>query len=357
MLGLAILHLAVLLSALTFLIVTFLTYVWWKYAPIIGRVFDETPVFAPARVAPEPGEEVRFPTPDGLELAGTYLPARTAERAGVIVFCPEYLGDRWSALLYADGLREAGFDIFAFDFRNHGDSLCDGSYRPLQWVSDLELVDLRAALSYVRSRPDADAAGVGLFGMSRGGGAALCVAAEDPAIWGVATDGAFPTRGTMYAYILRWAEIYVRPLWLWRRLPKSIFRFASWFGRVSSQRRHGRVYPSLERAVARIAPRPWLMIHGEKDVYIGPDIALDLFSRAGEPKDVWMVPGAKHNRCREIDPNAYQDRIVAFCLRYAPRMFEGRQQAREAVAAARRILPQPEPVGLCLSAVVAPVSG
>jgi pimeloyl-ACP methyl ester carboxylesterase len=305
---------------LTLLLVAYLGYVWVRYAPIIGRIFDETPVFAPARVPPEPdGEEVRFLTPDGLELAGTYLPARTVDRAGVIVFCPEFLGDRWSALLYADGLREAGFDLFTFDFRNHGDSPSDAAYRPLQWVSDLEVLDLRAAVAYLKARPDADRAGLALFGMSRGGGAALCVGAADPTVWAIATDGAFPTRGTMLAYILRWAEIYVRPLWLWRRMPGAIFRFASWFGRVSSQWRHGRRYPSLERAVARIAPRPWLMIHGEKDVYIGPEIALELFSHARQPKEAWIVPGAKHNRCRETDPDSYRDRIVAFFRAQAPR--------------------------------------
>ena len=51
--------------------------------------------------------------------------------------------------------------------------------------------------------------------------------------------------------------------------------------------------------LARLAPRPWLMIHGEKDAYISPTIARELFVRAGEPKELWIVPNAKHNRCRD----------------------------------------------------------
>jgi pimeloyl-ACP methyl ester carboxylesterase len=298
----------------------FLVYVWIRYSPIIGRIFEETPVFAPLRVPPEPGgEEVRFRTADGFELAGTYFPALTDNRTGVIVFCPEFLGDRWSALPYAEGLREAGFDLFTFDFRNHGESQTDPSYSPLQWVSDRELVDLRAALDYLRGRPDRDPAGVGLFGVSRGGGTALVAAASDPTIWAVATDGAFPTRGTMLAYILRWAEIYVGSKTIWRRMPKWMFASAGWAGRIRSQWLLGRSYPSLERAVARLAPRPWLMIHGEKDAYIGPEIALELFDRADDPKEAWIVPGAKHNRCREADPASYRDRLVDFFGRYAPR--------------------------------------
>ena len=81
------------------------------------------------------------------------------ERAGVVVFCHEFLGDRWSFQPYTDGLRDLGFDLFTFDFRNHGTSATEPGYEPLQWVSDREVRDLRAALAYLRSRPDRDPAG------------------------------------------------------------------------------------------------------------------------------------------------------------------------------------------------------
>jgi alpha-beta hydrolase superfamily lysophospholipase len=298
----------------------FLIYVWVRYSPIIGRIFEEAPVFSPLRVPPSlDGEGVQFRTPDRLTLDGTYFQARTDRRVGVVVFCHEFLGDRWSVQPYADELRDLGFDLFTFDFRNHGTSATDGDYKALQWVSDLELVDLRAALAYLRSRADRDEAGVGLFGISRGGGAALCVAAADPSIWAVVTDGAFPTRGTMLAYILRWAEIYVGTRMIWRRMPTWMFAFAGWAGRVSTEWRLGRRYPDVERAVARLAPRPWLMIHGEKDAYIGPEIAERFFDHAREPKQLWIVPGAKHNRCRELEPDVYRLRVLDFFRRYAPR--------------------------------------
>ena len=300
--------------------VAFLTYLWMRYSPIIGRIFEEAPPFAPRRIPAEiGGDEVRFSTEDGIELAGTYLAARTVTSLGTIVLCPEFLGTRWGAVPYAEGLREAGFNLFTFDFRNHGESGVDPSYKPLQWVSDLEAVDLRAALAYLRTRPDRDDAGVGLFGVSRGGGTALLVAADDPTVWAVATDGAFPTRGTMLSYIHRWAEIYVGSIELWRRVPWC-FGFVGWAGRISTQRRLGRTYPSLERAVPRIAPRPWLMVHGERDVYIGPQIALGLFSHAREPKTAWIVPKAKHNRCREANPADYREHLIAFFQAWAPRI-------------------------------------
>ena len=197
----------------------------------------------------------------------------TPTRVGVLVFCHEYLSDRWSFQPYTNALREIGYDLFTFDFRNHGASDSDPAYKPLQWVTDHEVRDLQAALGYLRTRPDHDAAGFGLFGISRGGGTALVVGGVDRDVWGVITDGAFPTRGTMLSYILRWAEIYVENRYLWKSMPVWVFRFVAWAGRVRSERRLKCRFPDVEKAVARLSPRPWLMIHGEKDAYIVPAIA------------------------------------------------------------------------------------
>ena len=301
-------------------VAAFLAYAAARYSPIIARIFEEKPLFLPLRLAAEPGgEDVRFPTQDGLSLAGTYYKARAEARVGVLVYCHEYLSDRASYRPYADGLRDLGYDVFTFDFRNHGRSDSDPAYKPLQWATGFEVRDLRGALAYLRTRPDRDPAGFGLFGVSRGGSTALLVASKDAGVWGVITDGAFPTRGTMLAYILRWAEIYVSNRYIWRSMPVWVFAVLGWVGRKRSERRLNCRFPDVERAAGRLAPRPWLMIHGAKDAYIGPEIAKALFAEAREPKEIWVVPKAKHNRCRQTDPAAYAERVTSFLGRYAPR--------------------------------------
>ena len=67
-----------------------------------------------------------FTTDDGLSTRGK-LPRGPADptQAGVLVFCHEYLSDRWSYQPYVDHLRDLGFDVFTFDFRNHGASDSD----------------------------------------------------------------------------------------------------------------------------------------------------------------------------------------------------------------------------------------
>lgn len=301
-----------------------MAYLIVRYTPIICRIFEEMPMFLPLRLPPRSdGEDVRLTTADGLELRGSYLKARGGRRTGVIVFCHEFLSNRWSYFPYADSLRDLGFDLFTFDFRNHGESAGAADYQPLQWVSDHEVRDLQTVLDYLRSREDRDPAGFGLFGISKGGGTALVAAARSRDVWGVITDGAFPTQGTMLAYVKRWAEIFVESKLLCSLLrdyaPTSLFAMLCVVARRRAARRLSCRFPNIEKAVARITPRPWLMIHGAKDAYIGPAIAESLFARAGEPKELWIVPGAKHNRCREVDAREYARRVDAFLGRSSPR--------------------------------------
>jgi pimeloyl-ACP methyl ester carboxylesterase len=297
-----------------------LFYILIKYTPLISRIFQAQPRFKPLKVRPnEQGDPVEFLTEDGYRLSGSYLRARTVGQSGLIVYCHEFLSDRWSFQPYVDHLRDLGYDLFTFDFRNHGASEAEPGYEPTQWTSDREVSDLRAALSYLRTRPDHDPAGFGLFGVSRGGTTALVAAAAENDVWGVVTDGAFPTHGTMVPYIVRWTEIYVKSPFLRRLVPGWLNTMLSWNARRYAERRLNCRFPSVEAAAARLGPRPWLMIHGQCDGYITPEIARGLFERGKTPRELWLVPDAGHNACRESDPAEYEARLWDFFDRFAPR--------------------------------------
>ncbi len=190
----------------------------------------------------------------------------------------------------------------------------------MQWTTDREVRDLRARLQMLRSRSDRDPAGFGLFGVSRGGTTALVAAASEPDVWGVITDGAFPTHGTMLPYIKRWCELYVANPVLRNLLPSWIYGLVARDGPLGNASGGSNCrFPSVEAAAARLAPRPWLMIHGGSDSYISPEIARGLFDRGKKYKELWLVSDAKHNRCRETDPEGYAARVVSFLERFAPR--------------------------------------
>jgi pimeloyl-ACP methyl ester carboxylesterase len=283
-----------------------------RYLGHIERILTEKPLFIPLRGLPaQDAEDVTFPGPEGLTLRGCYLPAR-AGRRGVILFGPEFGSNRWACLSYCRFLREAGFDVFAFEPRGQGDSDPQPGYEPLQWVTAYEVQDFRAALAYLKDRPDADPRGVGLFGVSKGAGAGLLAAAQDPYVRCCVTDGAFATHTTMVPYMRKWIAIYSRRKWLQRILPVWYYRLVALTALRHVSRERGCRFPHLERRIGGLAPRPLLMIHGAADTYIKPEMARELYDRAGEPKDLWLVEGAKHNQALRVANGDYQARVLAF---------------------------------------------
>jgi pimeloyl-ACP methyl ester carboxylesterase len=291
----------------------FYLYLRWKYLDKVVRIFQEKPLFIIPRGQPtEDAEEIRFPTTDGLTLCGCYLRALTPRRVGVILFGLEFGSNRWSAVPYCEFLRRAGFDIFAFEPRCQGDSDWQPGYEPLQWVTAYEVCDFRAALAYLRNRPDADPRGVGLFGISKGGGAGLLAAKRDPYLRCFVTDGMFATHTTMVPYMRKWVAIYSTRLRLQKVLPRFVYSLVARdaLHRIGRERRCR--FPHLEVAIGRLGGRPLLMIHGGGDTYIKPEMARALFERARGPKEFWLVEAAKHNQAFHTANGEYQRRVLAF---------------------------------------------
>jgi uncharacterized protein len=287
-------------------------YVIHTYLPYVVRIFQEKPMFIiPFGQPVEDAEAVAFSTGQGLTLRGCYLKASGA-RKGVIVFGLEFGSNRWSCVPYCEFLRERGYDIFAFEFRGQGDSDPQPGYEPLQWVTDFEVEDFRAALAYLKSRPDADPRGVGLFGLSKGGSAGLIAAADDLYIRCSATDGIFASHTTMVPYMQKWIFIYCRSTPIVKAIPLWYYRMAAYMALEQIEQQRGCHFSHLEDAIGKLAPRPLLMIHGGGDTYIKPEMARALFNTAREPKEFWLVDNAKHNQAFHLAADEYKRRVLAF---------------------------------------------
>jgi uncharacterized protein len=284
----------------------------WHYLHYMVRIFQEKPLFIIPRGQPlANAEDIRFRTTDGLTLCGCYI-ATTQPRRGVILFGLEFGSNRWSCWPYCEPLVEAGFDVFAFESRNQGDSDSLPGYDPLQWLTEYEVRDTEAALTYLKSRHDADPRGVGFFGISKGGNAGLYVASRDPYILCCVTDGAFATYTTLVPYMRHWFRIYNPAHNIQDLIPNWYFGLLGRIGLGQIEQERNCRFPDLEPRLKHLAPRPLLMIHGGGDTYIRPEMAQALFDQARKPREFWLVPDAKHNQAVQSHCTEYRERILRF---------------------------------------------
>ncbi|MBN1342936.1 MAG: alpha/beta fold hydrolase [Phycisphaerae bacterium] len=293
-----------------------------KYVNISLNILKDTPPplsRGPRDFVPLAGEEVEFRSFDGLNLRGVLLRGNPdVARRGMVIFAHEYASDRSSCARYCRPLIEAGYDIFSFDFRGHGDSSQEPNYEPRQWASDREVNDMVGAIAYVEDWLEANAYPVklGIFGISRGAGAAILAAQNDPRVHALLVDGAFSTDTTIEHLMKRWAYIFAKVRFVYENHHPAFWRVLRWCMIQQAQHELGVEFPSVRKALMRMSPRPIFFVHGEKDSYIPVEQTELLYALSSQPKYKWIVPSAKHNQSVIIQPEQYAARTVAFFDRY-----------------------------------------
>lgn len=285
------------------------------------------------------GEEISFRAVDGHRLQGVILSGKIdAARRGMVVFAHEFGSVRASCMRYCRPLLEAGYDVFAFDFRGHGASASEEGYRPRQWPSDRERADMLGAIAFIGSYLEQQGRprDVGLFGISRGAGAAILASVGLDSVRAIITDGAFSSDTTLEYLMKRFATIFARIRIVAENHPPTVWRFLRWLLFRECQRKFSCRFPSVRKAMVRLGIKPILLIHGEKDSFIPISQSQALFQLAQGPKDLWIVSGAKHNQSIMVQPQEYAQRIVEFFSAHLPGIVADRapsdpwQQSEEA---------------------------
>lgn len=151
------------------------------------------PDYSPPAGAPYAAETVTVPTPAGFTLGGTLtLPHGRAGRVpAVVTITGSGLEDRDEAIpgvngyrpfyQLADTLGRRGIAVLRLDDRGYGASKGDAANATSRDFAN----DVRAALTYLRTRPDIDPTRLFLVGHSEGGVIAPMVAASDPTLRGI----------------------------------------------------------------------------------------------------------------------------------------------------------------------------
>lgn len=119
-----------------------------------------------------PARRVTFRAEDGATLAGAYYEPSQRPAPGIVLL-HMWRGSHADWDRTASQLSDAGFAVLALDYRNN-DEL--GAYA----------IDVRAAKSFLRGRPEVTSGSIGIAGASIGANLAVLDAADDPAVRSIA---------------------------------------------------------------------------------------------------------------------------------------------------------------------------
>lgn len=247
--------------------------------------------------AGKPVDRVSFQAIDGVELVGWFVPG-DGEGATIVVSHGSGANGPGTYPGVAF-LNRAGYNVFVFDHRAHGQSGGDSTT-----LGPREVGDMRGAVAYLRSRRDVDADRIGAIGCSMGSGVSIGAAAQDPAIGAVVAESVYADMRELWGRF-GYTGIRNTPIhWSWG-LP---MRWATWLwtGQTGASFKP-------EALIGRISPRPTLIIHGEHDnAACTVADAHRLYQAAQEPKELWIVPGAGHCSAHSTWPQEYEERVTRF---------------------------------------------
>lgn len=179
--------------------------------------------------------------------------------------------------------REAGWAALTFTMRGTGAS--EGDFSIEGW-----LADVRAAVDVMHARTDVT--GVWLAGFRLGGTLAVVTAAHDERVRGIATFAA-PASLTSWVRDPEWFLEYARRTGV-LRTPDFPADPAAWIRAIANL--------DPVEAAQRIAPRPWLIVHGTSDDVVPVENARTLAGAGGDVVEMRLVPNGAH-RLRH-DPRA-----------------------------------------------------
>jgi fermentation-respiration switch protein FrsA (DUF1100 family) len=261
-------------------------------AVIVASAIELNDVLHPPRIVPE-GKTLRkykidyrpveLVTEDGVRLAAWYTPPQN----GAVILLAHGYGNKRPEWVYAL-LAKKKYGVLAWDARAHGES--QGS---ISTIGYLEVLDVKAALEYVKAQPGVEH--VGAWGGSMGGATIIRAAAQFQEIEAIFIDSSFTTLDEEFDHLVPYPVI--------NPVAKFIITTGTGF-------RLENVSPLDD--IARISPRPVYIVQGTADVVAPPDSGEKLFNAAGEPRFLWKQEQVPHLSGYMDNPRRYQRRLLDF---------------------------------------------
>lgn len=242
-------------------------------------------------------ESFKTLTEDGVEIEGWFVPAKKESKTSILVL--HGWGANRSDVLPSTIFLTSDYNMVYFDFRNHGRS--GGNKTSLTF---LEIKDFLAVVNYLKNKKSPFAQNLGVFGFSMGGSVAISGSYQIPEVKAVIAESPF---ASFNSTVVRFAKLfYGIPSYF---VPMTLVATRLRLG--FDPEKYSPIY-----WVNKLSPRPLLIIQGGADPRMPISEGQSLYDKAGEPKEIWIVPGADHGTIREEKSEEYKTRIAQFFKRY-----------------------------------------
>lgn len=247
-----------------------------------------------------PSEQVSITTYDGLKLNATLIPAaEKSDRTVLAIHGYHSTGFRE----YATFIRfyhEMGFNILLPDNRAHGRS--EGKYIGFGW---LDRVDIQQWIQLILAEYGTGSR-IALQGVSMGGAAVLMASGEQlpEQVKAIVADCPYTSVKEQLGHVME-TEV---------KFPKEpLMTTTSWLTKAVAGY-------SFEEASAlkqvKKSVTPTIFLTGDADDFVPTEMTHTLYKACPAPKELVVVPHARHAEAHVVDREGYESKVRAFLEQY-----------------------------------------
>jgi hypothetical protein len=243
------------------------------------------PSCAPSTSTPPDYENVRLTTSSGITLPGWWRPPANG---AAILLLGGHDANRDAMLPVAEILANHGYGVLTLSYRHCAGAAATLGYR--------EVEELQAMAAFAASQPGVN--WMGALGYSVGGVTVIRGAARMPELKAVIAEGNY---ANLYDEFTAEPAVPLSLQWQVQRLVALFYMLQTgiWPGQVN---------PLGD--LARLSPRPVLLIHGQYEIERTRGLAQA--TAAGPGGELWIVPDAGHGQYLTTHPQEYERRVIAF---------------------------------------------